>query len=179
MDINPDSPIINIETFRRDVYLLTALLLADEQIGNIANIKNAANDYYESEVNRLLVLISVSARQFIDRDENIDQKIDTECDNCGKYWQDPDKRKDAKRLIFRQACNSIIHAEEIIAYDMVNDSTDSSPKKGFYAGTITIRGKRNNYKCGKRYTSKTRAELDGVEFAKYCIVLTDLLTTGS
>lgn len=54
-------PPIDFAVFRREVYLLTALLLADEQIGKTTAIGDAALDYYDGEVGNRLIFVAASA----------------------------------------------------------------------------------------------------------------------
>ena len=160
----PLSPIINIAIFRRDVYFLSALLLADKKIAEIDRIKDAANAHFDNEVNRLLVLISVSARQLIDIAEKsapIPGKIGNS--PCGKYWEKFPESASVP-LYFRKSCNAIIHAEDITPYSA---KKSGDPGRAVYKGKIAIRGvmKNNN--------NNTRAELNGEEFVKCCIMLSD------
>ena len=80
---------------------------------------------------------------------------------CGRLW--PDLRDPTSRdLTFREACNKIIHAVEIVPYGL-GDDPENIRERARYEGTISIRGRRN----GKN----THTVIDFQRFAEYCAVL--------
>lgn len=154
-------PVLDILLFQRDVYLLLAMMLADEAISEISEFQDIATDNYENEVKRLLVLTAVSARQLMESTKNKTKKK-----ICGKlHTHDDSEQTVLSKLIFWKACNSIIHAKDIIPYDDIaqNASEEKIPERRCYKGTITV---HSQYQ-GKREV----AEINGQDYAKYCIML--------
>ena len=165
MTQKPPPPIINIAVFRRDVYFLAALLLADKQIARLDQVKDAAKEHFDGEVNRLLVLVSVSARHLMDiQAESAQIAGETAAAVCGEYWENYPKSKSLP-LHFRKACNGVIHAEEIAPYAVHKPAASGKSGRVFYTDRIVVRSKKD----GKN----ARAELNGEKFAKYCIMLSN------
>ena len=67
-------------------------------------------------------------------------------------------------LTFVAACNAVIHAVEIVPFDLPEDDAET-PVRGRYNGTITIRGRGRGNRLG------TRAEVDFLNFAECCASL--------
>ena len=145
-------PIINVSSYLRDLYQLITLLLADENVARDEHFRRLSEVHHETEVNRLLIWIATATRQFLD----LKYRPISDAP-CGQYW-DIFPGDVVDDLRFRQACNIIIHAVEIISYD---------PECGYHRGTITIRGRRRG---SRRQANRALLEFD--KFAKYCIVLT-------
>ena len=105
---------------------------------------------------KLVLWIAVAMRSLLDlQDKSI--RFDNErC--CGEYWADFEKNKDkVAKLTLRQACNSVIHAKEILPYRLPSRDSEGMAEQ-FYVDRITIRGVHR----GKN----TRAQLDIIEFVK-------------
>lgn len=149
---NDEQTLVNVLSYRRDLYQLIVLLLADEKVAADEEFKELSKINHETEVNRLLILIATATRQFLDLKPALINE-----EKCGRYW--PAYPGQAKNLLFRQACNSIIHAVEIVPHDLDH---------GFHKGTITIRGRPRKQKADPR---PTRAELDFDRFARCCYSL--------
>lgn len=66
MSLETPPYVVNTAIFRRAVYFLSALLLADKKIAGLPEIRDAAEEHFDGEANRLLVLAAVSARRFMD-----------------------------------------------------------------------------------------------------------------
>ena len=158
---NGDTGLINVSSYRRDLYQLISLLHADEKVAGVAEFKELSEVNHETEVNRLLIWIATASRQFLDMDvrpraHSFNDAI------CGRYWDayTGDALNDnVRNLRFRQACNIIIHAVEITSYD---------PDYEYHRGLITVRGKRRR-RAG--LWQANRAMLDFDLFAKHCIRL--------
>lgn len=149
-----ESTLVSALSYRRDLYQLIVLLLADEKVDAHEQFKELSKVHHETEVNRLLILIATATRQFLDLKPSSVSK-----EKCGQYW--PAYPGRVEDLQFRQACNSIIHAVEIIPHD-----SDS----GFHKGTILIRGRPRRSLANSQ---PTRAELDFDSFAKCCYRLSN------
>lgn len=132
------------------------MLMADKQVMSDEHFRSLSVAFYETEVNRLLVWIATATRQFLDIEHLDPHEIGGA--KCGRYWaRYSENDSDAVDLQFRQACNIIIHAIEIISYDR---------DLGYHRGIVTIRGRGRS---GGRQPN--RALLDFGEFAKYCVLL--------
>ena len=163
-----ETPIINISAYHRDLYQLLTLLLADKKIAMNANFKNLSEGNHDNAVNRLLIWIAIATRQLLDIKTHI-----TGVQVCGQFWKDfPNTGSEG--LTFRQACNAIIHAVEILSYDPDDEEStkEGAWKADYYKGTIIIRGKQGT---GRRQKS-TRALLNCEKFAEYCILLSEEFT---
>lgn len=115
MDSNSDKPITNIASYRLDIYRLLTLLLADEQIAKNKIFKFVGYEFFEDEVNRLLILIAAISRRLLDnhKENKIDNPELINDARCGKFQC---KQADYQNLTFKKACNMIIHATEILIY---------------------------------------------------------------
>ncbi len=143
-----DQPIIDMPTLRRDVYLLASLLLADKKIASMRKVSDWSRDLYENEVNRFMLLVAAVARGLLD----LSDESDVENHSCGEYW--PKFRKGKREsLTFRQACNSVIHAKEILPYKV---ESEAMIRQAYYVDRIIVRGKHK----GKT----TRAQIDIIKF---------------
>ena len=166
-------PIVNTAIFRRDVYFLSALLLADKKIAGLPEIRDAAEEHFDGEANRLLVLAAVSARRFMDINAEPPKISEIIQSPCGQYWTDYPKSP-ARPLHFRRACNSIIHADEIAPYGapefQAENAAAQTPESGKsgkpripYSDKMVILGKYNK--------ARPRTELNCEKFVKCCIIL--------
>ena len=160
-------PIINIPSYRRDLYQLLTLLLADEKVAMNVNFKDLSENNHDNEVNRLLIWIwiAIATRQLLDiKNHAIGAQI------CGKFCNNF-PHIGYNNLTFRTACNAIIHAVEILSYDP--DDGEGTPegtwKADYYKGTITVRGRRQ----ARSRQRATRALLDCEKFVEYCILLSE------
>ena len=66
---NGDTGLINVSSYRRDLYQLISLLHADEKVAGVAEFKELSEVNHETEANRLLIWIATASRQFLDLDE--------------------------------------------------------------------------------------------------------------
>ena len=153
------TPLIDIPALRRDVYYLVALLFSDESVAKVDALRDLADAHYEAEVNRLLIWVAIAVRQLLDINGDLSRRT------CGRLR--PDLRDPASEdLTFRDACNKIVHAVEIIPYDL-GDNETTIPDRASYNGTITIRGR------GRRKGVSTHAVVDFGLFAEYCTLLSE------
>ena len=155
--------IVNTSYYRRDLYLLIALFLSDEKVARNEKFKEISEIIIESEVNHLLISIAIASRQLLDlRARTVSNEV------CGEIWERLDEipgKTRSQDLVFRKACNIIIHAVEILPYD--------DPGLGYYTGKIIVRGKRQGA------THKlNRAILDFQKYSECCIELIDEIAKG-
>ena len=149
-----DSPIINMLTLRRDLYFVLSLLLADKNVAEVPDVVVWTKTFHEDEVRRLIFWIAAAMRGLLDLLDR--EKDDFSNRACGEYW--PDLENDTETaLTFRQACNSVIHAKEILPYKLPLPGSEGTIKQ-IYSDRITIRSAR-----GKK---KTHAELDIIEYVQ-------------
>ena len=77
-------------------------------------------------------------------------------------------------LTLRKGCDKVIHASEIVPYDIPEGEdpaeTELAPETRYYAGRITLRTK-----ASARHPA-SRAELEFETFAEHCFRLTERLT---
>lgn len=149
-----DRPIIDIAALRGDVYRLSVLLFAEPSVIEVDALRVLSDDHHENEVNRLLIWIAIATRQLLDIDDS------TERERCGRIcWDFPGG--EWKELEFRSACNAVIHAVDIISYDV--DAVKERTPRACYDGKITIRGR------GRGKSRNTRAVMEFEKFAECCI----------
>ena len=146
--------LIDVAALRGDVYRLAVLLYAERSVTEIEALRMLSDDHHDSEVNRLLIWIAIASRQLLDIDAS------TASARCGRIcWDYPDG--EWKDLSFRSACNSAIHAVEIIPYDP--GEVEVGPHRACYNGKITILGQ------GRRKGVRTRTVLEFERFAECCV----------
>jgi len=153
-----DKPIIDMSTLRRDLYLVMGLLLADREITKVPDMTDWTQTFYENEVGRLMLWVATAMRGLLDGMEHKKESFNKK--RCGEYW--PDFPRGAKEpLTFRRACNSVIHAEEILPYKSPRKDPSRKLKtnvKQVYIDRITVRSANR----GKN----TRAHLDIIKFVQ-------------
>lgn len=152
---NEERPIVDIVTLRRDLYIAMSLLLADKAADKLGDRFQWTGDFYEKEVRRLLLWVAVAGRNLIDSLDSSPNKTELVNQNCGEYWHNFASGKCVSLTLY-QACNSIIHATEILLH---NDSKSGTPSaKIVYCDRITVRGSPQK--------KRTRALINIVQFAE-------------
>ncbi len=155
---NTDVPIVDMLTLRKDLYFLMSLLLADKEVAKNPDVIVWTSAFHENEMRRLLLWAAVAMRGLLDLP---DQKDDFHKQHCGEYLIDTEST-DKTALTFRQACNSIIHAKEILPYLVPEHESDTMSKR-VYINRITVRG---------RYRGKTtRAQIDIVKLVQIADII--------
>lgn len=149
-----DSPIINMLTLRRDLYFVLSLLLADKNVAEVPDVVVWTKTFHEDEVRRLMLWIATAMRGLLDLLDR--EKDDFSNRYCGEYWADLENDTETA-LTFRQACNSVIHAKEILPYRVPPPASEGTIKQ-IYSDRITIRSTH-----GKK---KTHALLDIMKFVQ-------------
>ena len=157
-----DNPIVDMLTVRRDLYLVMSLLLADERVGKVHNVVVWTRAFHENEVRRLMLWVATAMRGLLGL---LDKEKDTfSKQNCGEYWAAfPKDSEKPLALTFRQACNTVIHAKEILPYRAPEHDSIKNINR-VYTNRITVRGTNR----GKT----TRAQLDIIEFVRIAYELT-------
>ena len=155
-----DRPVLETATLRRDLYVLLSLLLADEKIADLQRITEWATGYYENEVNRLSVWAAVALRGLLDLAHTAERIARL---RCGEYWA-YHKSPRQTALTFRQACNSLIHAREILPYRAGELGRVGANR---YIDRITVRG--------NRFGKPTTATIDIMQFVQIASDLLDLI----
>ena len=157
-----DNPIVDLLTVRRDLYLVMSLLLADEKMAKVHNVVAWTRVFHENEVRRLMLWVATAMRGLLDL---LKKEKDTfSKQNCGEYWATfPIDSEKPPALTFRQACNSVIHAKEILPYRAPEQDSIKNINR-VYRNRITVRGTNQ----GKT----TRAQLDIIEFVRIAYELT-------
>ncbi|MYE13573.1 MAG: hypothetical protein F4X99_18345 [Gammaproteobacteria bacterium] len=162
-----ETPNINVLSLRADVYRLLCLLLADEKINSADVFREVGSQIHEDEVNRLLIWIAVATRQLLELDDS------EATAGCGRLWTRY-PADDPEVLTLRKACDKVIHAIEIVPYDIPEGDdpagTEVPPTTRYYAGRITLRTRAST-----RHPA-SRAELQFETFAEHCFRLTERLT---
>lgn len=166
-----DDPIVDMPTVSRDLYFVMSLLLADEAIAKIPNAVTWTKSFHGNEVRRLLLWIAVSMRSLLDLLDPENTSTDVANQNCGEYWRNfPGKQLPGEQLslTFRQACNSIIHAQEILLYKIpeTEQVTEEITPLQVYIDRLTVRGHYQD--------KKTRAQLDIILFVQIANQLINL-----
>ena len=150
-----DTPIIDRLILRRDFYLLMSLLLADQKVAEIKGVSNWTQDLHKTEVRRLLLWVATASRSLLDLSgqKTLGQQ------SCGEYWDDFTNVKEEQPLDFRRACNSTIHAEEMVLYRVSRESPGKIVREtDVYVDRLTIDGTHRN--------KMTRAQVDIIQFVK-------------
>lgn len=161
-----DTPIVDLPTLRRDLYFVMSLLLADKEIVKVEKVTVWTRAFHETEVRRLMLWIATAIRGLLDLLAKGNNDINER--NCGEYWTDFHPSRKETVLTFRQACNSVIHAKEMLLYRVPRETEQESPR--VYFDRITIRG---NYR-GKI----TRTQLDIIKFVQFADDLINFIQKG-
>ena len=162
-----DNPIVDMLTLRKDLYLVMSLLLADKEVAKVQNVVVWTKVFHENEVRRLMLWVATAVRGLLDLLE--EKKDSFSKQNCGEYWADFSKSSEYP-LTFRQACNSVIHAKEILPYRAPRRDSNKKVER-VYTDRITIRGTNK----GKT----TRAQIDIIRFVRIAYQLSTLLEEDS
>ena len=96
--------------------------------------------FYENEVRRLMLWVSIAVRGLPDLLEEKEDRFSKK--HCGEYWADFKAGKKAP-LTFRQACNSSVHAKEILTYRSMQRES-SKAIKCVYVDRMTVHGIHKN-----------------------------------
>lgn len=154
---------IQADAFQRDLYLLTALILADEPMLQLGSWAAGLPEHCSAEVGRLLILTAVAARQMMDVQGGIFGE-----EYCGEYCADV-QRSGWRRLRFRRACNAIIHGLQITPEASSPFEPPSEQASGEAApADIPLRLIRIR---GRDYGRNTQTRLDGIRYARCCAAL--------
>ena len=145
-----EKPIVDMLTLRRDLYFVVSLLLADKAVVKTKKMVDWTSDFHENEVGKLMIWATVVLRGLLDLLEENEYGEQ----HCGEYWADL-ANGEKTNLTFRQACNSTIHAKDIVPYKVEFKETS---RPAYYVDRITVRGQHK----GKR----THAQLDIIRFAQ-------------
>ncbi len=152
-----DYPIVDMLTLRRDLYLVMSLLLADKKVTKVKHVTDWTQGLYENEARRLMLWVATAVRGLL----NLPVQKDIQEQGCGEYYADfPNGEKEL--LTFRQACNSVIHAKEILLYKVPQRDSKRTVKHT-YMDRITIRSSHRN--------KTTRAQLDIIRFVQIADLL--------
>ena len=157
--IETDQPIVDMLTLRRDLYLVMSILLADKELSKSDGMGIWTKPLHEIEVRRMVLWSATVVRGLLDLLESREDKFSGQ--NCGEYWSDFPRGKETS-LTFRQTCNTVIHAKEILPYlppqpDMMKAG------KVVYAGRITVRSVFRQ--------KTTRAQVDMLKFVEIATAL--------
>ena len=150
------TPLIQIGALRSDLYRLVVLLLADESVADVDAFQDLADAHHEAEVNRLLIWVAIAVRQLLDIDGARAGQT------CGRWWPDLRDRTTEQELTFREACNKVIHAVEIVPYGLGDDPA-TIPERARFEGRVTVRGRWHG--------RKTHTVIDFQRFAECCTAL--------
>lgn len=143
------------------IYHLLTVFCASQKLHQLAAIKD--NDeldtmrqrFEESEACRLLISVAIMLRNLMDATSPEAIKLRMREQDAIVGTLQPDERETtSERLLFRDACNKIIHA-----YHINFDMDEEKPRKMNYINP-TI------YLYGEHHGSKWRATIDVVDFAR-------------
>ncbi len=157
-----DNPIVDMLTLRKDLYLVMSLLLADREVAKVQNVVVWTQVFHENETRRLMLWVATAVRGLLDLLE--ERKDNFSMQNCGEYWSDFSKNSEYP-LTFRHACNSVIHAKEILPYRAPKQDSKKKVER-VYTDRITIRSTH------RRKT--TRAQIDIIRFVQIAYELSTL-----
>lgn len=154
---------VNLEIYQLNIYRLLTLLLADKTLAKSKQFYSLGERFTEGEVNQLLILTASQSRQLLDN-MNVDNKhFGNEI--CGQYWRDEEQDKP---LSFRNACNQIIHAQEVLLYNPVEQKNQ---RIKYFEKTIFLRGVDIK-------SAPIETELDISDFAGVCVKIASHSSVG-
>jgi hypothetical protein len=160
-------PSFDAAPFALDLYRLLCVALADKSIGvladdpdydNMSPIQDLQDRFRDGELIRVLISSAVALRILFDRHTDLRS---TSKRMCGQLWpQWPKHKRKAEPLTLREACNKIIHAEDIKDDLIVPDLAMNPDMIGTY-----IRPFLDLY--GTKGGKKWRARLSIIQFARH------------
>ena len=116
---------LNSGTVLRDAYRLLCVVMADRAIAEFAtkdNLVSLRSLFVEDELVHTVIQLAIMNRTQLDHMEELrcdDSELSFETieTKCGELTENDGANSDKKCLTFREACNKIIHAEEIKVLD--------------------------------------------------------------
>ncbi|MBR1278666.1 hypothetical protein [Bradyrhizobium sp. AUGA SZCCT0283] len=149
--------------FTLDLYRLVCMVLADRQVANRTLTSDAIRSLQEThlrpEIGRILISCAAGLRILFDARPAIKGWIDRS--DCGKLYPDwPSDESKVEKLTLREACNKIIHAQQIRFDEVVPNAAANPDNEGVFLRPYL-------YLYGSRNRHEWRAVLSIIDFAKW------------
>src|SRR5215831_13416556 len=150
--------------FALDLYRLLAMVLSDQRIAGLGDERDAhvpsvwelQNRFCKAEILRILISSAVALRVLLDQDQRQVRHLRKQ--QCGSLWASwPKDRRKPGVLTLREACNKIIHSEDIRHDEVIPDRRYNPDEVGSYIRPFM-------YLYGTRRSVDWRAKLSIVEF---------------
>jgi hypothetical protein len=154
------------ELFALDVYRLLAVVLSDERIARLGDetrwprppVWQLQERFRRGEVVRILISSAVALRALLDQHPREFKRVGAR--PCGSLWSRwPKHRGKPGVLTVREACNKIIHSDDIGDDLVVPDRRHNPDETGAYIRPFL-------YLYGTKGASRWRAKLSIVDFAE-------------
>jgi hypothetical protein len=154
------------ESFALDVYRLLAIVLSDQQIARLGDetrhhqppVWQLQERFRRGEVVRILISSAVALRASLDQYPK--QFKATRKQSCGSLWPSwPKNKRKPEMLTLREACNKIIHSDDIRDDLVIPDRKYNPDETGAYIRPFL-------YLYGTKDGSRWRAKLSIVDFAQ-------------
>jgi len=102
--------IFDTQTLRLELYRLLCYFIASERLAKEEPIfEEFLDEFQKDQIKTILITTAITVRVIYDRD----RKHLKEFTKCGKLHIGSGRKKEVKNLDLREACNKIIHAEDI------------------------------------------------------------------
>jgi len=151
--------------FAVDLYRLVCFVLGDKPVAKLGpsyyHLTRLKEGYARPEVTRILIATAVARRIKFDRMNPRELKELKEDNNCGKLYPNwPMQKRKTEPLTLREACNKIVHAEEIRFDIVIPDAKHNPDEAGVYLSRPYI------YLYGTKDRVPWRAVLFIIDFAE-------------
>jgi len=152
--------------FALDLYRLLAIVLSDQRIAQLGDetryhqppVWQLQDQFRKGEVIRILISSAVALRILLDQHPTEFKK--TSMQPCGSLWPSwPKNKRKPEVLTLREACNKIVHSEDIKDDLVIPDRRYNPDELGVYIRPFA-------YLYGTKDDSRWRAKLSIVDFAQ-------------
>lgn len=151
--------------FALDLYRLLAIVLSDQRIAKLGDetrhhqppVWQLQDRFRKAEVMRILISSAVALRSLLD--QNPRQFKNIRVGPCGSLWPNWEEHKRKTQVLtLREACNKIIHSEDIRDDVVIPDRRNNPDELGVYIRPFV-------YLYGTKDGSRWRAKLVIKDFA--------------
>ena len=152
--------------FALDLYRLLAMVLGDQRIARLGDeiryrrppVWLLQERFRKAEVIRILISSVVALRILLDQHPT--KFRNTRKQSCGSLWPTwPKSKRKPEALTLREACNKIIHADEVRDDEVIPDRRYNPDELGVYIRPFV-------YLYGTKDGSPWRAKVSIVDFAQ-------------
>jgi hypothetical protein len=161
--LGPQGHELDPEPLALDLYRLLCMVVADRPIAKLSERSWALpflqDRYRRSEITHALVSSAIALRIWLDQRDS--REYDNFKTKCGKLYPNwPKQKNKVDNLTLREACNKIVHADDIRFDIVVPDRAHNPDENGNYL-------RPHIYLYGVKGNRRWRAKLSIIEFVRW------------